>query len=251
MKNLVLALFLACLSARSVGQPTDPFGMDQGEAGDQEAFQAWLNDPATAPPHPLMWLRAVDRSKPSQRKGYFAFFDRQTGLKGKLAETVHTMADDLFALDSYLAEPYPTDGQKRDIAIAKERISKAAEYLFRWVPRNRRVRIYKVAEKFEGARLLLMDFNRLQQTEISDQWMNELQEAENRAGKGYLYGMLKDKDEKTKARIIADYKATIEYLLSFSKPPDTVKGATAKKKFSAAQKKRRAVILKKTKLFGF
>jgi len=161
---------------------------------------------------------------------------------------MESLADDLFNYDAIIAEPYPTDGQKKELDVLRARIGKTADAFFIVYNRGYRLKVYKVAEKFEGARLLIMDLNRLRQLEITDEWMATLREQENQAHKGYLFGMLEGKDEATAAKIMADYRDTIRFLLSFSKPPEELAGK-ALAKFKAKQKKTRDAILKKAALF--
>jgi len=199
----------------------------------------------------LMWLRAVARSKQPQRNSYFMFFYRQTGTKAKKTiATIESLADDLFIYDALLAEPYPSDGQKKEVEAIRGRIGKSADAFFSIYNRADRIRVYKVVEKFEGARLLIMDLNRMKQTDVTDEWVAGLREQENQARKGYLFGMLEGRDEAAAVKIMADYRDTIRFLLSFSKPPDGIRGK-ALVKFNARQKKNRTAILKKTALFGF
>jgi len=247
---VLLSVLLVCSQAFAV-KAEDPFGLDPGELKDKAGFTAWLNDPLNAPHHPLMWLRAVARSKQPQRANYFKYFYKQTGTKSKKTiAVVENLADDLFNYDSLIAEPYPSAGQKSEILATRERIGKEADAFFTIYNRADRVRVYKVAEKFEGARLLIMDLNRLRQTEITDEWMKTLHEQEYQARKGYLFGMLEGKDAATSEKIMADYRDIIRFLLSFSKPPEELKGK-ALAKFKATQKKTRDSILKKATLFRF
>ena len=251
--NKVLVFFLGVvLASQSWGaKAEDPFGLDHGEARDKSGFTAWLADPQNAPAHPLIWLRAVARSKEPQRTSYFKYFFRQTGTKAKKTIAVmENLADDLFNYDALVAEPYPSAGQKKEIAEARARIGKSADAFFAIYDREYRLKVYKVAEKFEGARLLIMDLNRLRQTEVTDEWMATLREQENQSHQGYLYGMLEGRDPATAGKITADYRDTIRFLLSLSRPPEELKGA-ALAKFKARQKKTRDDILKTATLLPF
>jgi len=252
MKRTVIVLLAILVSSHSFAvKAEDPFGIDPGEANDKAGFHAWLADPANAPAHPLMWMRAVARSKEPQRTSYFNYFFKQTGTKAKKTVAVmEGLADDLFNYDALVAEPYPSAGQKKEIEEARVRIGKSGDAFFAIYNRAYRLKVYKVAEKFEGARLLIMDLNRLRQTEISDEWMVTLRDQENQARKGYLYGMLEGKDAATAQKIMDDYRDTIRFLLSFSKPPEELRGKTLKK-FTADQKKTRTAILKKATLFQY
>lgn len=252
MHRILATLAITLIATMSfAAKAEDPFGLDPGEAGDKAGFDAWLADPLKAPAHPLMWLRAVARSKKVQRAGYLNYFYRQSGTKSrKSMATIASLADDLFKYDALLAEPYPSAGQKQEIADTKARIAKSAGSFFAVYNRSYRLITYKVAEKFEGAGLLIMDLNRLRQTEINDEWMKALYEQEKQAHKGYLFGMLEGKDPATAQKIMDDYRDTIRFLLTFANPPEGLKGK-ALAKFKAMQKKTRASILKKTALFPY
>ncbi len=250
--SLVAAALLAAAlaSPAPAARPADPFGLDRGEATDLQVFLDWLAKPAEAPKHPLVWLKAVTRSKKTQRKYQFAYFLRQTGLKGRAAELAVVMADDVFALDAIAVEAYRTESQQEDIRRRGERLKGLAGEFFSLVPRKDRVRVYKVAEKFEGARLILLDLDRLKQTEISDDWMNNLVATEKASRQGYLFGMLEGRTAATADRIVADFRTMLNFLLTFSKPPVGLKGKKLKS-YLVRKKRVRSAILKRTVIFGF
>jgi hypothetical protein len=252
MYRILITLVITLTATMSYSaKAEDPFGLDPGEAKDKAVFNAWLANPANAPAHPLIWLRAVARSKQPQRANYFKYFYKQTGTKAKKTIAVmDSLADDLFSFDALIAEPYPSAGQKKEIEAVRARISKSADAFFAIYNREYRLKVYKVAEKFEGARLLIMDLNRLRQTEITDEWMVTLREQEKQARKGYLFGMLEGKDPATAQKIMDDYRDTIRFLLTFANPPEELKGK-ALAKFKANQVKLRNAILNKALIFKY
>ncbi len=224
--------------------PADPLGLDPGPQKTEAAFHAWAADPRKAPRHPLDTLRYIVHTSIKLRPDYYAFVFKQTGLTGEAARVTKLLAELANERAPLMAqEPATREAQKQDADLAR-RITWAGDQFFKQVPREDRIRVYKVAEKFSDARLAQLDLVRMGATVITDAWVDQALQEETRRQDGYLYGMCHGADAATAAAVRDDFKMTVMFLLTFAGPPPYVHGDAAKNKVRLAKRRDRARILK-------
>ncbi len=238
-------------SAPAVSAGADPLGLDAGEARDEAAFQAWARDPREAPMHPLAKLELIVQKDPRNRKDYLAFLDRQAGLKGPAAAALNALAETIY-IRGPLANSAPAtrDLQHKDKLLADKLLKQGRDF-FRLAPREARVRVYKVGEKFELTRLAMLDLVRTGQTGITDAWIEAERADEDRREAGYFYGLCKDRDAATVRAILEDFKLTVTFMMTFAGPPGYVHGDKARNKVRADKRAQRAAILKSLEPLSF
>lgn len=241
MIAMLLAAGLPLLAAKLA--PQDPYDLDPGEKQDQAGFVDWVRRPHVAPRHPLDCLQAVVHTNKIQTNDYFQFFNGQTGLTGGNALLARRLAEYLYQRAPLAnTEGLGLEDQKK-LKDSGEVIVKAADEFFAKVPRETRVRVYLVSEKFEAARLATLDLVRMGQSEVTDAWLAKVKDDDMRAGQGYLFGVCRDRDDAGVARALADYRLTVDFLLTFVGPPPYLHGKD-RDAFRMRKRKQRAQILR-------
>jgi hypothetical protein len=243
----ILVLSMTCGTRALAADPTgpmDPLLLDPGEGKDEAGFMAWVKDPRTAPMHPLAKLELIVQKDPRNRKDYLAFLDRQAGVTGPAAAALNALAETIYVRGPLTTSPPATrDLQHKDKMLA-EKLAKQGREFFRLVPREARVRVYKVAEKFELTRLAMLDLVRTSQTGITDAWIEQERADEDRREAGYFFGLCKDRDAATVRAVLEDFKMTVTFMMTFAGPPGYVHGDKARNKVRAEKRAQRAALIK-------
>jgi hypothetical protein len=223
--------------------PADPLGLDAGAAKDEAAFLAWVKDPRAAPMHPLAKLKLIVQKDPKNRADYFTFLTSQAGIKGPGAKALKAMAETIYVRGPLMDSPPTTrELQQKDAKLAVK-LEKQGREFFRLVPRAARVRVYKIGEKFEVARLALLNMVTMAQSEITDTWIDQERAEEARNEAGYFFGLCKDRDAATVRAITEDFKLTVTFMLTFAGPPSYIRGDKDRNKFRAQKRAGRAKLL--------
>jgi len=237
-------LFLGTVSARAGGKfAEDPLALNPGPTKTEAVFQAWAQDPRSAPKHPLDALQYIVHTSAKLRPDYYAFVFKQTGLTGEAARATRQLAELINERVPLMKQaPATRELQQQDGALAKKMLA-AGHAWFALVGEPDRLRVYKVAEKFSDARLAVLDLVRNGATEITDSWVEQARADEARQQDGYLYGSCRSADPATVRAVVDDFKLTVTFLLTFAGPPPYVHGDAAKEKVRAAKRRQRGRIL--------
>jgi len=248
IRPFLLALLLAVpAGAYPAADPAeDPLGLDAGPARDEQAFMEWVKDPRGRK-HPVMAFKNLVHHDPLLRPDYRAFLYKQAGLKGKAARLMVTLSEEVFLRDPLTTAELVTMEERDKLAASDRRMAALGKQFFRLVPRAQRLRIYKIAEKFQFTRLAVIDLVR---TGRRLAWMSEWKKLEWEREEGYLYGMEKDKDAETAERIDDDFRMTMDFMLTFAGPPSYMEKAE-KERIRAERRRKRGLIIKGLKPYEF
>ncbi len=233
----------ATFAAAPADGPADPLGLDAGAAKDEAAFLAWVKDPRTAPMHPLAKLKLVVQKDEKNRADYFAFLLNQAGIKGAGAKAFKAMAETIYVRSPFFDSPPATrELQQKDARLALK-LEKQGREFFKLVPREARVRVYTIGEKFEVARLAMLNLVTMAQSEITDAWIDQERADETRNEAGYFYGLCKGASAATVHAVTEDFKLTVTFMLTFAGPPSYL-SKVEKNKVRAKRRADRAKLLK-------
>ena len=249
IKPLLLALVLALPAANAypvVNPAEDPLELDAGAERDQQAFGEWVKDPR-GKKHPAMTFKNLVHHDPLLRPDYRAFLYGQGNLKGKEAKLVVKLSEEIFLRDPMTTIELVSLEDRNKLAASDKRMEEMGKQFFKLVPRAQRLRLYKIAEKLQYARLAVIDLVR---TGRKITWMSEWKKLEWDREEGYLYGMEKDKDKETSDRIDADFRLTMDFILTFAGPP-TYLDKSERERIRGDRRKKRGVILKGLKPYEF
>ena len=187
----------------------DALGKDPGP---KEDTHAWFMDHMFD--HPLA---SLDLSLSDSTEEEREFFRRQAGLRGQAFDVARRIGLLIGAIGAaqgrWYGNPESLPGGKKYLAKVAELDRLAAE-CFRLVPRARRVKVYKVAQKIASAKGLID--RRHYVPEMGDtadalvEWSRRQGEKNRR---GYLYGMVKRhlRSDTEAQRITEDFKQTLRF----------------------------------------
>jgi hypothetical protein len=217
----------------------DPLGLDAGPARDEQAFLEWVKAPRERP-HPVMTFKNLVHHDPRLRPDYRAFLCRQASLKGKAARLVVALSEEVFLRDPLTTGDLVTLEDRLKLEASDKRVRELGKRFFREIPRARRLRIYKIAEKFQYARLAVIDMVR---TGNKYAWMAGWKKLEWDREEGYLYGMENGKDAEYSARVDEDFKLTMDFILTFAGPPSYL-DKPERERIRGERRKKRVLIIK-------
>jgi len=243
-----LAFFLAVApatvrAAPPADGPRDPLGLDPGKDKDEAVFQAWAKDPRTAPMHPLAKLELIVQRDQKNWADYYTFLCNQSGIKGAGAKALKAMAETIYVRAPLANSPPATRELQAKDARLGEKLLKQGKEFFKLVPRDARVRVYIIGEKFEVTRLAMLDMVRTSQGNITDAWIEQEKADEDRKEAGYFYGLCRGRDPATVRAISEDFKLTVTFMLTFAGPPSYIRGERDRNKFRAQKRAARAKLL--------